>query len=83
MPWLVSGVEADVENILVFFLEADVGITESLEFFPEAMLVGCRVREFCCRVVDASVKGVLPRQVAQAAIAPMTLISRSSVEGCE
>ena len=83
MPWLVSGVEADFENILVFFLEADVGVTQSLEVFPEAMLVGCRVREFCCRVVDASVKGVLPRQVAQAAIVPMTLISRSSVEGCE
>ena len=83
MPWLVSGVEAGFENILFFFLEADVSVTQSLEAFPEAMLVGCRVREFYCCVVDASVKGVLPRQVAQAAMVPMTLISRGLVEGCE
>ena len=41
--------------------------------FPGDILLGCRVRDYFCRIVDANAKDVLPREVAQAAIVPTNL----------
>ena len=70
VPWLVSGVEVGFEKLSFFFLEADVGVTQSFELFFDDVLIGCGVREYRCRVVDANLKGVLPREIAQAAMVP-------------
>ena len=51
-----------------FFLEADKSMTQSFEFFPDDTLIGCKVAEYRCRIVDANVKGVLPREVVQETI---------------
>ena len=84
VPWLVSGVEISFESLTCFSLEADVGVTQSFEFFFDGILIGCGVRGYHRgRIVDANnVKGVLPREVAQAAMVPTALVSRSLAEGC-
>ena len=82
MPWRVSDVEVGFENLTFFFLGADVGVTQSFELFFNDILIRCRVREYRCRIVDANVRGVLPREVAQAATVPTTLVSRSLVGRC-
>ena len=69
----------DVRLVPSFFLEADVGVTQSFEFFLEDILIGCRVRKYRCCVVDSNVRGVLPRVVAQAKMVPTALVSRTLV----
>ena len=81
VSWLVSGVEIGFENLTFFFLEADVGVAQ-VEFFPDDILIGCRVRKYSFCIVDANVKRILPRKVVQTARVPMALVSRSLVEGC-
>ena len=82
MPRLVSGVEAGFENLTFFSLVANVGVTQSFEFLPDDILTCSRVCEYRRRIVDANVKGVLPREVAQVAKVPMALFSRSLVRVC-
>ena len=53
-------------------------MTQSFDF-PDDILIGCKVNEYRCRIVDANVKGVLPREVAQEAMVPMNSFL---VEGC-
>ena len=62
------------------FLEADnVNVTQSLELFFDAIFIRCRIRGYRCRVVDAIVNMVLPREVAQAAMISTALVSWSFV----
>ena len=76
MPWLVSGVDVDFANFAFLFKAAE-GVTHSLDL--DDILIGCKVHEYRCRTVDANVNKVSPREVAQAAMVPTTLISRSLV----
>ena len=57
------------KNIYIF-LAADEGVTQSFDFFLDGILIGCRVLENRCRIVDANVRGILPREVAQAGMVP-------------
>ena len=43
------------------------------------ILIECEAHEYSCRIVDANVKRVLPREVAQAIMVPTALVSRSLV----
>ena len=61
----------------LFFFEADVGVTQSFEFSVDGILIGCGVRGYRCRIVDANVNGVLPREVARVAKVPTALVSQS------
>ena len=74
--------EVGFENSTSFFLEADVGVTQSFEVFFDDILIGCGVRGYRSRIVDVNVKGVFPREVAQAVKVPTALVSRSLVERC-
>ena len=87
--WMSGGCRAclrrgrRLRKLNFFFLEADVGVTQSFELFFDGILIGCRIRGYRCRIiVDANVKGVLPREVARAEMVPTALISRSLVERC-
>ena len=66
-----------IKKITPFFLEAE-GVTHLRVFFVD-MLIGCEVHEYRCRIIEAIVNRVLPREVAQAAMVPTTLVSRSLV----
>ena len=77
MPRLGSIGEAGFEKITLFCLEAQ-GVTHSPVFFV-GILIGCEVHKYRCRIVDAVVNRVLPREVAQAVMVPKTLVSRSWV----
>ena len=70
MPRLGSIEEAGLEN-LTFFFFAEEGVTHSCA----ADILGCGESEYRCLKVDANVTGVLPREVAQAVMVPMTLES--------
>ena len=80
--WMVSRLdsieEVDFGNSTFFFFEADESATHSLDIFVD-ILIECEVHEYRCRLVDANVNRVLPREVAQAAIVPTTFVSRSLV----
>ena len=67
---------------LFFFLEADVGVTQLFELFFDDISIGYGVRGYRCRIIDANLKGVMPREVAQSAMVPTVLVSRSLVERC-
>ena len=45
----------------------------------DGILIECGVHEYRCRIVDANVNRILLREVAQAVMVPMTLVSRSGV----
>ena len=79
VPRLDSVEEADLENFTPFFLEAE-GVTHSLVIFV-VILIECVVHEYRCRIVDAIINRVLPREVAQAVVVPTTLVSRSLARG--
>ena len=76
VPRLGSVEEVDFENFTSFFLEAE-GVTHSRVFFD--ILIGCGVYEYHCRILDAIVNRVSPREVAQAVMVPTTLALRSWV----
>ena len=62
-----------------FFFKADEGVTHSLDLFID-ILIEYEVHEYRCPlIVDVNVNRVLPREVAQAAMVPTTLVSRSLV----
>ena len=67
--------EAGFKISTFFVLEAD-GVTHS--FFDD-ILIECEGYECRCRLFDANVNRVLPREVAQAVTVPMTLVLRSGV----
>ena len=75
MSRLDSIEEADFGN---FFFKTDESATHSLDNFVD-IFIECEVHEYRCRLVDANVNRVLPREVAQAAIVPTTFVSRSLV----
>ena len=60
--------EAGFENFTFFFF-AEKGVTHS----RAAGILKCGESEYRCLKVDANVKGVLPREVAQAVKVPTTL----------
>ena len=64
VPRLGSIEEAGLEN-LTFFFSAEEGVTHSR--------LGCRESKYRCLKVDANVRGVIPREVAQAVKVPTTL----------
>ena len=64
-PCLDSVVETGFEKTI----EADDGVTHSLKF-PNDTLIGCKVHEYRHRIVDASVMGIFPREVAQEVMVP-------------
>ena len=76
MPRLVSGVEVEFENLTFFFFETEEGVTHAL---VDGMLMECGLHKYRCRIVDANVIAVLPREVAQTVMVPTTLVSRSLV----
>ena len=45
----------------------------------DGILMECGLHEYCCRIVDANVKRILPREVAQAVMVLTTIVSRSGV----
>ena len=59
-----------LRKLALFFFEADVGVTQSFELFLDDILIECGIRGYRYRIVDTNVKGVLPREVVQAAIVP-------------
>ena len=73
VPWLVSGVEVDFKNLTFCFFEAEEGVTHSL---VDGTLMECGLHEYCCCIVDANMNRVLPREVAQTIVVPMTLVYR-------
>ena len=78
VPRLDSIEEADFGNSTFFFSKADESVTHSLDLFVD-ILIEYEVHEHHCRLVDANVNRVLPREVAQAAMVPTTLVSRRLV----
>ena len=60
--------KAGFENFTFFFF-AEEGATH----FRAAGILKCGKSEYRCRKVDANVRGVLPREVAQAITVPTTL----------
>ena len=73
VPWLVSGVEVDFDFFSFFFFETEEGVTHSL---VDGILMECGLHEYRCRIVDANVNRVLPREVAQA-----VMVRRHSFNG--
>ena len=71
VPWLVSGEEVDLEKNYFSFFEAEERVTHSL---VNCILMECGLHEYRCRIVDANVNRVLPREVAQAVMVPTTLV---------
>ena len=68
VPWLDSVGKAGFENFTILFFKA--GATQS-HAFQDDVLIGCEVHEYHRRrIVDASMTGVLPREVAQEAMIP-------------
>ena len=59
-----------LRKLTIFFLEADVGVTQSFELFLDDILIECGIRGYRYRIVDTNVKGVLPREVVQAVMVP-------------
>ena len=45
----------------------------------DSLLMECGLHEYRCRIVDANVNRVLPREVAQAVMVPATLVFWSLV----
>ena len=75
--WLVPRLDSvgEVDLIFYLFFEAD-GVTHSL--FDD-ILMECGVHEYRCRIVDANVNRILPREVAQAVMVPTRPVSRNGV----
>ena len=48
-------------------------MTQSFDFFADIILIWCKVHEYHCRIVDANVKGVLLREIAQEAMVSTNL----------
>ena len=80
VPRLDSIEEPDFKNFTLFFLEADEGVAHSLDL--DDILISCEVHGYRCRLVDANVNRVLPREVAQAVMVPTTLVSWTFVQRC-
>ena len=67
-PRLGSVAEAGLVNLTFFFFECEEGVTHSRT--AGMMICG---RSKCRSIVDANVRGTLPREVAQAVEVPTTL----------
>ena len=70
MLWLITGAKVGFETFIFFFLEADEGATQSFDSDFPGILIECEVHEYRRRIIDANVKEILPRVVAQEAMVP-------------